>query len=131
MLWIFSIFRSLMLALQHKTLHYILLLLSVSSTERAPRSWRTSQQGRSFCRSMLWMLTRAPMAGSHTASCTKTPRCPHSVYTQTQVLKHTHHRHLHLYKHTRTEHTLLFQMGFEYISYLIQCYKTCIVLASL
>lgn len=65
------------------------LLLSVSSIERAHPSWRTSQQGPLFCRSMLWMLTRAPMGGLHTGSCIKTQLCLLLVSTQTQVLKHT------------------------------------------
>lgn len=76
-----------------------LILLSVSSTERAHQSWRTSRRGRLFCRFMLWMLTRAPMAGSHTASCTKTPLCLHSAYTPTPVLQHTQ-THFHFCKNT-------------------------------
>lgn len=73
--------------------------LSVSSTETAHQSWRTSQRGRSSSRSMLWMLMRALTEGSHTASCTKTPPCQHSVFTRTQVLKHAftfNYTHLHI-----------------------------------
>lgn len=69
-----------------------LLLVSVSSTERARQSWRTSQRERLFCRSMPLTLTRAPMEGSHMASCTKTPLCLHSASTQTPVLLQ-HHSH--------------------------------------
>lgn len=68
-----------------------LLLVSVSSTERARQSWRTSQQERLFYRSMPLMLTRAPMEESHMVSCTKTPLCLHSASTQTPVLLHTIH----------------------------------------
>lgn len=77
------------LSRHHKRIYITMLSpLSASSTERARQSWRISQRGRSSSRSMLWMLTRALTEGSHTASCTKTPPCQHSVFTRTQVLRH-------------------------------------------
>lgn len=110
------LWSSLFLSLPPDLPSHCVFLLSVSSTERARQSWRTSRQGLLFCRFTLWMPTRAPMAGSHTASCTKTPLCRHSAYTLTLVLEHTHtsfhfHKHTHAEKYTYFLHWVLITLS--------------------